>query len=41
VHRKLLIDAGYSVDEASNGAEAVAMFDRGYSAIFMDITAVS
>jgi len=37
VQRKLLTDAGYSVDEASNGEEAINMFERGYAAIFMDI----
>lgn len=37
IHRKLFTDAGYFVDEACNGEEAVTMCDRDYAAIFMDI----
>ena len=38
VHRKLLTDIGYAVDEACDGKEALALLEKEkYEAVFMDI----
>jgi len=37
VHRLMLEKIGYTVDIASNGPQALAMLDKKYSAILMDV----